>query len=146
MNLQLSIGLLAWLASTIAASWFGYNFRDAKCRAETATAGLAQAQGVIDRGLATARTLENISTQSSTAEIDQFNVDAAILRAVKQRDAFWRNQRESNSSCDAWMRTPVPCRLYPEANDIDAGAANLYPAAKGLSSSPHTMGPEVRND
>jgi len=119
IGVSLMLSLVSILGCLFGGYWLVYSLRDALCKALTSTRPVEELAGVINRGTATPSIKQQLYEEGVQQQAYAEQVQSMIRKEQRQREEFWRKQREENLSCDAWMRTVVPCRLRPEASGGD---------------------------
>jgi len=119
IDVRLMLSLVSILGCLFGGYWLGYSHRDAQCKASTSTRQVEELAGVINRATDTTSIKQQLDEQGVQQQAYAEQVQSMIRKEQRQREEFWRKQREENQSCDAWMRTVVPCRLQPEASGGD---------------------------
>lgn len=119
-SLTLVVTLLVVLGCLAGGYWLGYSHRSAQCEASTASRQVEALVGTINRASNTEAIKQQLDKQSIKQQAAAEQVESMIRKEQRQREEFWRKQREQNQSCDAWLRAVVPCRMQPEATGGNA--------------------------
>lgn len=132
VSLTLVASLLVVFACLGGGYWLGYSHRSAQCEATISTRQVEALVGTINRASNTTAIKQQLDEQSNKQQAYAAQVESLIHKEQRQREEFWRRQREQNQSCDAWLRAVVPCRMQPEAIGGDTATTDSDTTTKAM--------------